>query len=211
MTRVRTAAEAEINAAAKMRDFGFVDATALPGGPDGGIDVYSRRAYAQVKWRGGAADESDIENLYGARGLDPDRALLYFSGGEYTEDATRYAKDVGIALFTFDETGEVNPVDDRARALMNSRVESQVPTKSPAAERSPSPAMTAARSAWNIAREFWLRHWPLIGALFFTVSVIAAPFSAWPVAARVLVTVVSVALAPVFWVIYLRSRQVSVR
>lgn len=211
MTRVRTAAEAEINAAAKMRDFGFVDATALPGGADGGIDVYSKRAYAQVKWRGGAAEESDIENLYGARGLDPRRALLYFSGAEYTEDATRYAGEVGIALFVFDEIGEVSPVNDRARTLMNSRVETPRPAPSQTAVRSPSPALSVAQSAWGVAREFWMRHWPLIGALFFTVSLLVAPFSAWPVALRVLVTVVSVALAPVFWVIHLRGRQMSLR
>jgi len=206
---VRTAAEAEINAAAKMRDFGFVDATALPGGPDGGIDVYSQRAYAQVKWRGGTADKDDLENLYGARGLDHQRALVYFSGADYTESATEYAASVGIALFVFDRTGEVTPVDGRARDLMDSRIDTRNSAPADTPDQTPSAAMVAVQAVTESVREFWLRHWPLIGALLFTVSLVAAPFSAWPVGVRVVVTVLSVVLAPVFWTIYLRNRQIQ--
>lgn len=208
MALVRTAAEAEINAAAKMRDFGFVDATALPGGPDGGIDVYSQRAYAQVKWRGGIADKGDLENLYGARGLDHKRALVYFSGADYTESATEYAASVGIALFVFDRTGEVTPVDRRARDLMDSRIETRRAAPAKTADQNPSAALAMAQSVWVRVRELWMRHWPLIGAVWFTVSLVAAPFSDWPVGVRVVVTILSVVLAPVFWTICLRNRQV---
>ncbi|WP_440717520.1 hypothetical protein [Gordonia oryzae] len=41
--------QAELNGAAVLRDMGFADAKATTGGADGGIDVRSRRAYAQVK------------------------------------------------------------------------------------------------------------------------------------------------------------------
>lgn len=194
-----------------MREFGFVDATALPGGPDGGIDVYSRRAYAQVKWRGGIADKVDLENLYGARGLDHQRVLVYFSGADYTESAVEYAASVGIALFVFDEAGDVTPTDRRARDLMDSTTENRgpVPVNTPASN--PSVVVTMASSAWGAVREFWVRHWHLIGALFFTVSLVVAPFGDWPVAARVVVTIVSVVLAPIFWLIHLRHRQVALR
>lgn len=194
-----------------MRDFGFVDATALPGGPDGGIDVYSRRAYAQVKWRGGSADKTDLEDLYGARGLDHQRVLVYFSRADYMESAVEYAAAVGIALFAFDQTGDVTPVDGRARDLMDSETENRVPVpvNSPASKQSV--VLGVARSAWDAVHEFWLSHWHLIGALFFTISLLVAPFGDLPVAARVVVTILSVVLAPIFWLIHLRQRQVAAR
>lgn len=50
--------QAELNAAKAMRSFGFVDAVATTGGADGGLDVRSVRALAQVKWRGGTTGKS---------------------------------------------------------------------------------------------------------------------------------------------------------
>lgn len=115
MARIRTAAEAEINAAEQMQKLGYGDATALLGGTDGGIDVYSSRAYAQVKWRGGSAGKSDLENLYGTRGTSHARKLLYFSGPGYTDEAVDYADAVGIALFRCEPDGETPPLGAHAR------------------------------------------------------------------------------------------------
>ena len=63
-----TAHQAELNAAAKMRSWGFVDATSATGGSDGGIDVRSRQALAQVKWRGGVARSQTCSGCTGRGG-----------------------------------------------------------------------------------------------------------------------------------------------
>lgn len=119
MRFIRSAHEAELNAAEKMREMGYTDAVAMPAGPDGGIDVKSSRAIAQVKWRGGQTGSPDIQNLFGARGTNQDVDMLFFSAAGYSKSAQRYADDLGVMLFTYDPDGSVVPENSLAEKLMS--------------------------------------------------------------------------------------------
>ena len=81
---IRSDREAELNAAAQLRALGYRDATATRGGPDGGIDVWSSRALAQVKCRAEKAGQPDLQRLYGARGNDHEKELWFFISSGYT-------------------------------------------------------------------------------------------------------------------------------
>jgi hypothetical protein len=59
--------QAELNASERMKAWEFPDAVALAGGSDGGINVRSKRALAQVKWKGSVTGRPDVQNLDGAR------------------------------------------------------------------------------------------------------------------------------------------------
>lgn len=107
---ITTPHEAELNAERVMRGWGFVDAKATTGGPDGGIDVRSSQALAQVKWRGGVAGRPDIQKLYGARGGDAEKALFFFSASGYSRAAVDYARENGIGLYVYDPLGHATPV-----------------------------------------------------------------------------------------------------
>ena len=50
--------------------------------------------------------------MYGARGTDTTKALLFFSASGYSKQAVEYAKAVAIALYVYDPTGEVTKVDE---------------------------------------------------------------------------------------------------
>ncbi|WP_299577498.1 restriction endonuclease [uncultured Williamsia sp.] len=106
---IRDAATAEQNAAARMRDLGFTDARTTPPGADNGIDVVSRSALAQVKWRGAQVPRSDIQRLFGARGTRTRLALLFFSASGYSKAAVECANDLGVMLFEYDPDGSITP------------------------------------------------------------------------------------------------------
>ncbi|MGY1580899.1 restriction endonuclease [Streptomyces sp. MN13] len=74
---VRSWQEAERNAAAWMRHWGYHDAAARPGGADGGVDVRSARALGQVKFQAHAVGRPELQRLFGARGRHMDRQLLF--------------------------------------------------------------------------------------------------------------------------------------
>jgi hypothetical protein len=93
--------EAEHFVAAQMRDMGFADATVTESGPDGGIDVRARGAVAQVKWTHAKIGRPELQRLYGARGRDHSKDMLFFSESHYTPKALDYANEVGIALFLY--------------------------------------------------------------------------------------------------------------
>lgn len=119
MEYIRTPHQAEQNAAARMRELGFSDAVATTGGPDGGVDVRASGALAQVKWRGGVAGRPELQQLFGARGADFKRKLLYFSAAGYSQHAQDYARSASIALFTYDPTGTLTPENHQARNLVS--------------------------------------------------------------------------------------------
>lgn len=109
--------QAELAMASAMRKMGFTDARATPGGPDGGIDVLASRAIAQVKMHKSQVGRPDLQRLYGARGRDQRRSMLFFSLSGYSSHADEYAAGNGIALFTFDATGAVRPYNSAARSI----------------------------------------------------------------------------------------------
>ena len=100
-----------------MKAWGFPDAVATNGGSDGGIDVRSSRALAQVKWKGGATGRPDIQNLVGARG-NGTQQLIFFSASGYSQQAIAYANEMNVLLMTYDPLGEVEGVNQAAKTFL---------------------------------------------------------------------------------------------
>lgn len=101
-----------------MRAWGFADAAVTRGGADGGVDVWSKHALAQVKFEAHATGRPALQRLYGARGTDHHKQLLFFTGTGYSRDAQTYADAVGVALFTYTPVGDVAPVSVAAVAIV---------------------------------------------------------------------------------------------
>ncbi|MEU9305864.1 restriction endonuclease [Streptomyces sp. NPDC048269] len=120
--------DAEHNAAAWMRHWGFRDAQAKPGGADGGIDVRSRHALGQVKYQAAAVGRPELQNLFGARGRDMDKQLLFFTGSSYATTALQYADTNDIALFVYALDGAMVPVNKVARRIGNPPIPVTPPT-----------------------------------------------------------------------------------
>ncbi|MGW6855607.1 restriction endonuclease [Streptomyces xanthophaeus] len=114
---VRTWQDAEHNAAAWMRHWGYLDAIAQPGGADGGVDVRSARALGQVKYQGAAVGRPELQRLFGARGQRLERQLLFFTGSSYTTTAIDYALQNGIALFVYGLDGSMTALNAPARRI----------------------------------------------------------------------------------------------
>lgn len=113
---IRTPHDAEQTAAAWMRWMGFPDAAVTPIGTDGGIDVHSSMAVAQVKTETVPVGRPALQRLLGvahAEGKDG----LFFSLSGYTAQALEWAERVELPLFTFDYQGVVVPANDHARDL----------------------------------------------------------------------------------------------
>lgn len=114
---IQSAHDAELNAAAEMRKLGFTQVVVSPIGPDAGIDVRSREALAQVKWKDATVGRPDLQRLYGARGEDRSKTLLFFSKSPYTRHAAEYANEVGMCLFVYGSTGSISPANKHSLAL----------------------------------------------------------------------------------------------
>ncbi|GGU23770.1 restriction endonuclease [Streptomyces daghestanicus] len=131
--------EAEHNAAAWMRHWGYRDALARPGGSDGGVDVRARRALGQVKYQGAAVGRPELQRLFGARGRAFDKDLLFFTGSSYTATALAYADENGIALFVYGLDGSMAPVNAPARRIAAAPAPSRHPGPAPAVSPAPAP------------------------------------------------------------------------
>lgn len=116
---IRSAEEAERNAAEQMRYLGFLDAHVTLGGPDAGIDVRSSYAVAQVKWKTAQTGRPELQNLYGARGAAHHLRMLYFSASGYSKSALEYAEEHDIALFTYQPDGELNDANELADNMLD--------------------------------------------------------------------------------------------
>jgi hypothetical protein len=105
---ISTWQEAELNAARWMRSWGYADAVTDPGAA---IDVQATGAVGQVEFQAAAVDRPALQLLVAARKRNASDALLCFSGSGYTQAAVEYAGDLGIALFTYDIDGAMQPVN----------------------------------------------------------------------------------------------------
>ncbi|CAL9509929.1 hypothetical protein SUDANB105_03588 [Streptomyces sp. enrichment culture] len=139
---IRSWQEAERNAAAWMRHWGYHDAAARPGGADGGVDVRSTRALGQVKFQAHAVGRPELQRLFGARGRHMDRQLLFFTGSSYASTAVEYAAENDIALFVYALDGAMNPVNAAARRI-SSAARKQKPAQTSRPTPKPQPARTA--------------------------------------------------------------------
>jgi len=124
---------AELLAAAYMRWLGYADAEANVGAAnstDGGVDVRSSGAMAQVKCMltsGGIVGRTLLAQLAGDALAQPGgrgKRLFFFAGttNGFTPEAMVYAETAALvwpmALFTFDREGCVKPANDAARGLV---------------------------------------------------------------------------------------------
>lgn len=105
---------AEIAALTHMKSLGFIDAHLTKGGADGGIDVESIEAAAQVKFWANPVGRPDVQRIRGA--AHSYRLALFYSTGGYTKDAIAYADQAAVALFHMDVFGQVQA--DSAQAAM---------------------------------------------------------------------------------------------
>jgi len=114
---IRSPDDAEQVAAEWMRHLGFGDARCTGAGTDGGVDVRSREAVAQVKAQLTPVGRPELQALYGvarSEGCQP----LFFSLMSYTAAALGWADGVGMALFRFDHAGMVEAVNAAAEGLV---------------------------------------------------------------------------------------------
>ncbi|UJC78349.1 restriction endonuclease [Rhodococcus erythropolis] len=118
MAFIASAREAEINAAARMREFGFGDALATPIGADGGVDVRSSRAIAEVKWKSAQAGRPEVQKLFGARGTKQHLQMFFFAAGGFSKGAVQYANESDVKLFTYDPNGVVTPANSVATTFV---------------------------------------------------------------------------------------------
>jgi hypothetical protein len=114
---IRSPDDAEQAAAEWMRHLGFDDARCTGAGTDGGVDVRSRQAVAQVKAQLSPVGRPELQALYGVARSEG-RTPLFFSLMAYTAAALSWADEVGMALFRFDHAGLVGPVNTAAEALI---------------------------------------------------------------------------------------------
>ncbi len=112
MKTVTTWREAEYLAAEHMRLLGFDDADVTQLGADGGIDVRSDAAVAQVKHYAAPVGSPAVQQLRGATPTGS-RSLFYSLTG-YTAAARAAATAAGVALFGYTVDGNIHPVNELA-------------------------------------------------------------------------------------------------
>ncbi|MFJ4233765.1 restriction endonuclease [Cellulosimicrobium cellulans] len=105
--------DAEEFAAVHLRGLGYDDAVRTPTGPDGGVDVRSSRALAQVKQTATQVGRPDVQRLVGARGREHHLDLVFYSAVGYSRPAIEYGEHMGVALFVYDAAGEVTAANAR--------------------------------------------------------------------------------------------------
>jgi hypothetical protein len=115
---IRSPDDAEQVAAEWMRHLGFPDARCTAAGTDGGVDVRSREAVAQVKAQLAPVGRPELQALYGVARSEG-RHPLFFSLMSYTAAARTWADEVGMALFRFDHAGMVEAVNPAAETLVS--------------------------------------------------------------------------------------------
>lgn len=103
---IKNPRDAELYAAQIMTALGFTNAVATKAGIDGGVDVESLEAVAQVKLEGRPTTSEQLQRLYGIS-AHRDVLPLFFSLNGYTSHALQWAGETGMALFEFDYDGTI--------------------------------------------------------------------------------------------------------
>ncbi|MGF0118815.1 restriction endonuclease [Promicromonospora sp. Marseille-Q5078] len=97
---------------------GFRDAELTPPGADGGIDVVSAHALAQVKHYAAPVGSPEVQQHAGA--AHRAKLALFYALTGYTAAALEYANTAGLSLFTYDIYGDVHAANGPARQLQAS-------------------------------------------------------------------------------------------
>lgn len=105
LTLIRTWRDAELAAASWMRYWGFSGVICTGLGVDGGIDVVSNEAVAQVKAETVSTGRPKIQQHHGIA-VGEGKLAIFFALAGYTTEAKQYADKHGILLFRFDLQGE---------------------------------------------------------------------------------------------------------
>jgi hypothetical protein len=113
---IRRPCDAEHNAAVTLRKLHFTDASATPTGVDAGVDIRGTGIVAQVKCEMTPVGRPTVQQLYGCAQAEGARGVVFSLDG-FTAQAKDWANLVGVALFTFDYTGEPDPANDAAVAM----------------------------------------------------------------------------------------------
>lgn len=157
--QIQTWQDAEHNAAAWIRHWGYPDARVTAGGADGGIDVRARGALAQVKFRAAQVGRPDLQRLVGASGRS-NAQLFFFCGTSYSRHAIEFADANEIALFAYGLNGEVTPTNLVAGAIVRARI-----SASSAQDGAPTVTGRVARRNWRALFAYLLLFW-LLGVVF---------------------------------------------
>jgi hypothetical protein len=104
-----------------MTHWGYVGAVETPPSRDGGIDVVSETAIAQVKDTKAKVGPDAVQQLSGIAAVE-NKAALFFARTGYTAGARAFALRARVALFSFDGQGRPHPENDQARAIASGRL-----------------------------------------------------------------------------------------
>lgn len=110
--------EAERRACRFMIRIGFSDATVTPKGADGGVDVASSAAVAQVKARRQRTSRPDVQKLFGVAQAESKQALFFSTSG-YSAEAIGFADRNNIALFELSGDDSIEPINRPASELQS--------------------------------------------------------------------------------------------
>lgn len=143
-----------------MRDaLGYTDAAVTMRSGDGGLDVVSKGAVAQVKYQSAPVGRPAIQNLAGAAMTSPGKERLFFSFSRYTQGAIAYANQVGIALFVYDTQGGFVGVNGIAANAGTRKAKKKRSKPQPGSAEHQAQVEENFRIAWGIisgiARWFW--------------------------------------------------------
>ncbi|MGY1697364.1 restriction endonuclease [Geodermatophilus sp. SYSU D00814] len=114
---IRDFNDSERVAAEWMSYFGYSNVGVMPIGPDGGVDIYSDQALAQVKAQASPTTRPHIQQHLGvcqAQGKEP----VFFSLAGYTPGAVDWADANGMILFSFDRQGVPAAANTAAHIVM---------------------------------------------------------------------------------------------
>ncbi|WP_205862439.1 restriction endonuclease [Planosporangium thailandense] len=163
---IRSWQDAEHNAAAWMRYWGYRDAAAKPGGADGGVDIRAARALGQVKYQASHVGRPELQKLFGARGHASEKQLIFFTGSDYASTAVAYADEHGIALFRYELDGSMVAVNAPAR-LISAETPGTHATAVSGRQRIGAPQPRTIGSPKTGEPGLWGRHWRLLAGLGF--------------------------------------------
>jgi len=113
---IRTPRDGEQTACEWMIFLGFSDAKLTKNGPDGGVDITSSRALAQVKMEARPIGPSVVQAIFGVSRLHEKRAIVFAQMG-FSVAAEKFADQANVCLFEFDLQGAVRPVNRHAKGL----------------------------------------------------------------------------------------------
>lgn len=113
----KTTREAEVLARDWIRYFGYIDAEVTEPGPDGGIDVESDSAVAQVKTNAQKVGRPVVQQTFGAAAAVDKQAIVFALAG-FTTEAEEWATANGVALFEFDHSGGIQTLNPAADAML---------------------------------------------------------------------------------------------